>query len=206
MPSDHELFDTWRSGDRHAGHELFARHFETVHRFFANKVDRESDVEEMVQETFVRCVEARERFEGRSSIRTFLLAVARYVLLESFRAKRGREAVDFEAMSVADLGAGPTTVLVDQSEHRVLLEALRRIPVDSQVVLELYYWEGMTGAELADVLAVPEATARSRVRRARQLLKAAIRRVNASREVLESTAGDLDGWARQVRAGLELAD
>lgn len=199
---DQELFDAWRAGDRGAGHELFARHFDAVHKFFANKVDREAEVEEMVQETFLRCVEARDRFQGRSSMRTFLLAVARYVLYESFRGRHRDQALDLETVSLVDMGAGPTTVLVEQSEQRVLLEALRRIPLELQVVLELYYWEQMKGGQIADVLGVPEATARSRIRRAKQLLEQALRRVRASRAVLDSTANDLDGWAAKVRTGL----
>ena len=64
MRADTELFEAWRNGDRKAGNDLFQRHFEAIERFFANKVDR--DIEELVQETFARCVSASERFEGQS--------------------------------------------------------------------------------------------------------------------------------------------
>ena len=50
-------------------------------------------------------------------------------------------------------------------------EALRRIPLELQVALELYYWEGMAGPELAAALDLPEGTVRTRLRRGRQLVR-----------------------------------
>ncbi|MCA9687662.1 MAG: sigma-70 family RNA polymerase sigma factor, partial [Myxococcales bacterium] len=181
---------------------LFQRHFEAIERFFANKVDR--DIEELVQETFARCVSASERFEGRASFRTFLFGVAHRVLLESFRRKHHHQPLDLETQSAVDLGAGPSSILAERQEKRVLLEGLRRIPVDLQVVLELHYWEGLTGAELSEILGIPEATAYSRIRRAKQLLDKALRRVAASPAVLRNTASNLDRWAASIRADLEL--
>lgn len=72
--------------------------------------------------------------------------------------------------SAVDLGASPLSILVDQREQKVLLQALRRIPLTSQVILELYFWERVTGAELGTLLGVVEDTARSRLRKAKQQL------------------------------------
>ncbi|MEX1366085.1 MAG: sigma-70 family RNA polymerase sigma factor [Nannocystaceae bacterium] len=203
MRTDEELLEAWRRGDRKAGNELFQRHFEAVRRFFTNKVDHE--VEELVQQTFVRCVEGRDRYEGRSSFRTYLFAVAHNVLRELFRRRRRDQRIDFEHSSVRDLGAGPSSVLAGRREQRALLEALRSIPIDYQVVLELYYWEQLTGVQLGEVLGIPENTARSRVRRAKEMLAEALAHIEASPEVLRSTVNDLDGWAAEIRASLDAA-
>jgi len=197
---DLELFESWKGGDKQAGNELFQRHFEGVRRFFANKVGAE--VEDLVQRTFIRCVEGRERFEGRSSFRTYLFAVAHNVLREFFRSRRRDAQVDLGTVSVEDLMPGAASVIGAKQEQRALLTALRSIPVDSQVVLELYYWERLTGPQLGEVLDVPENTARSRVRRAKELLQAALKISGEPAEVLESTAGDLEGWAASVRSQL----
>ena len=201
MRTDGDLLDAWRQGDRKAGNELFQRHFEAIRRFFTNKVDDE--VEELVQQTFIRCVEGRDRFEGRASFRTFLFAVAHNVLREFFRKKRRASPVDLASQSVVDLGAGPSTVLAGRREQRLLLEALRRIPLELQVVLELYYWERLSGSQLGEVLGVPENTARSRIRRAKQLLHKALKRIEASPEALQSTMENLDGWAEKIRQGMD---
>ncbi|MCX4240848.1 RNA polymerase sigma factor [Paraliomyxa miuraensis] len=198
MNDDESLLEAWRDGDRRAGNVLFQRHFEPVRRFFVNKVDDEAT--ELVQRTFLRCVAAKERFEGRSSFRTFLFAIAHNVLREHYRARsRARAEDDVDEHSVVDLGAGLSTMLDDKREQRALLLALRRIPLKFQVVLELYFWEKLTGPEIGQALGIPEDTARSRIRRGKELLREALGKV-AEAEVAENTGGDLDGWAEAVRA------
>ena len=204
METDEALLDAWKRGDRRAGNELFQRHFEGVRRFFVNKIDRE--LEDLVQRTFLGCLEARERFAGRSSFRAFLFGVANNILREHYRAKlRDARNDAFEELSVVDMQAGPSTALGRKREERLILEALRRIPLDSQVILELYFWERLTGAQLGDILGIPENTARSRLRRAKELLTRALSRLTSSRALLESTATNLDGWAASLRESLEPA-
>lgn len=199
MHSDEELLSAWRGGDRRAGNELFQRHFESVRRFFVNKTD--GDVSDLVQRSFLACVDASTRFEGRSSFRTFLFAIVHNILREHYRGRRrpSANAEDIDDLSVVDMGASPSTRLGDKREERALLEALRQLPIRFQVVLELYYWEHLTGAQLGEVLGIPEDTARSRVRRGKQLLGEMLRRLELRPGVLESTVSNLEDWAAAVR-------
>lgn len=200
MLTDEALLEAWRGGDRRAGNELFQRHFAAIRRFFTNKIDGDAEVGDMVQRTFMACVDARSRFEGRSSFRTFLFAVAHNVLREHYRAQRRAQAQDdVDELSVVDLGASPSSQIEAKREQRALLDALRRIPVAFQVVLELYYWEQLTGVELGEVLGVPEDTARSRVRRGKELLRRALERLEVEKAVVESTVTRLDDWAAAVK-------
>lgn len=199
VTTDLELLTAWRDGSTTAGEALFERHFDPVMRFFRNKVDE--GPEDLVQRTFLACVEGKERFEGRSSFRTYLFAVAHNVLRDHFRKKRRGGAIDFTAQSVWDLAPAPSTVMARDRAQRVLLDALRRIPIESQVALELHYWEGLTAAELGDVMGVPHGTAKTRIRRARQLLTAAIETL-AGAEPLDTSGLDLDAWAKSVRGVL----
>lgn len=201
MASDSELLHDWRAGDRGAGNELFQRHFDAVYRFFRNKVD--SGVEDLVQRTFAACVEGRDRFREEASFRTFLFAIAHNLLREHYR--RGRRQptpVDIDAVSIVELGAGPSSVLAARAEEQLLVQALRRIPLSSQVLLELYFWEQWTGAELGRFLAVPEDTARSRLRKAKKQLEAAIEALRASPELIASTLSNLDAWVAGLRPRL----
>ncbi len=185
-----------------AGNALFNRHFNAVLCFFRNKVDDQA--EDLVQRTFVACVEGRDRFREESSFRTYLFGVANNILRHHYRRRQrdARRVLQFDARSVVDLGAGPMTLCEARSEQRLLLEALRRIPLNSQVVLELFYWERCSGAEISQILNVPENTARSRLRRARLQLEGRLRELAKSPPELESTISDLDGWAEKVRAKL----
>lgn len=201
MSDDYELLSAWRGGDRDAGEQLFARHFRSVARFFKNKVD--AGVDDLVQDTFLACVEAAETFEGRSSFRTWVLAIARNKLYMHYRRKRGRK-VDELSESVADLGCQTGSFgswMADAEEQRLLLAALRRLPLETQTMLELYYWEELGGPELALALGLEYNTLRSRLVRARSALRAQIEQLAANPSVAETTLRRLE--AGELRPGAE---
>ena len=150
MASDPELLAAWRDGDARAGQELFGRYFEPVSRFFANKLLDDRD--DLVQETFEACVRGRDRLRDDASFRAYLFSVAFNVLKAYFRRKRSQDhrmgaAVDELASSLHDLAPGPSTIVGAVQQEQLLLEALRRIPMELQVVLEMRYWEERTPSD-----------------------------------------------------------
>lgn len=195
--SDARLVEAWRGGDREAGKRLFERHYAGVARFFRNKVGEAGP--DLIQRTFLACVEGRERFRRESSFRSYLFSIAYKIVCKYYRERR-RDAgrVDFEEESAHSLSS-PISAVAARQEQRLLLEGLRRLPVDYQVVLELHYWEGMSATELADVLAIPVGTAKTRLRRGRELLEERLRELSASAVLLQSTLANLDAWAAQLR-------
>jgi DNA-directed RNA polymerase specialized sigma24 family protein len=98
---------------------------------------------------------------GRSRRRTSPLA--HNLLLKHLRTLARTPGFDPDVSSVADLDPGPSTLLGRKHEHRLLLEGLRKIPVEHQVALELYYWEGMNAAEIAAVVGISHSAMRSRL-------------------------------------------
>lgn len=199
---DLKLLEAWRAGDSRSGEQLFERHFASVSRFFRNKVS--GQVEDLVQQTFLACVETQERFRGESAFRTYLLGIANNVLRNHYRRHRRKEGrLDFGTMSVHDVGPGASTLLGDKREQQLLVEGLRRIPLDAQVVLELYYWENLKAREIAEVLDTPEGTIRTRIRRAKQLLEEKIAQLAASTALMRSTVSGLETWAAELRVKLD---
>jgi RNA polymerase sigma-70 factor (ECF subfamily) len=196
--SDEQLLSAWRGGDARAGERLVDRHFRLVSRFFRNKADH--GIDDLIQQTFLGLLEARDRFRGENSFRSFLIGVAFNVLRNHYRRQRAdAERLDFGVTSMHDLAPRPSEILAQRGEQRVLLEALRRIPVEHQVLLELYFFEALPAPEIAEILAVPVGTVRTRIRRAKQLLESEIGRQEGSPQVLRSTLADLEGWARSIR-------
>ncbi len=193
--TDFDLLEAWRAGDREAGGELFDRHLSAVSRFFKNKVD--GNTEDLVQETFLACVEGRDRFEGRSSFRTYLFGVARNLLLAHYR--RRHKAFDPLESSVCAMGGGASSAYAKNEEQRLMLRALRELPVDQQIALELYYWEQMQGPQLAEVLDISPHTVRSRLSRARSALREKIQQLADNPAMSESTLAEVDALA--VRLG-----
>ena len=196
ITSDEALYEAWRAGDRQAGHTLFDRHFDSIYRFFESKAH--GDVSDLVQRTFLGCVEARDRFRGASSFRTFLFAVARHELSAHFRSRRRGAVVDFGVSSVADLAPGPSSFARQRSERAALGDALRSLPVDLQIAIELRFWESLSGPDLAVVLEVPEGTVRSRLRRALEALRAALGATTAGQKLCGGPAEDLEEWATRL--------
>jgi len=197
---DEELLAAWRAGDREAGELLFERYYEPVARFFLNKTDAGA---ELIQQTFLACVEGAPRFRGESSFRSFLFAIAYRQLCRHYRDRRG-DRVDLAEVSVAAMDPSPSQALIEGEELRLLLAGLRRIPVDCQVVLELLYWEQLTTVEMAAVLEIPEGTVKSRLRRGRALLREAIEALAEDPALAGSTLLGLETWASALRARVGL--
>jgi len=183
------------------------RHYPTIERFFFNKVgDRAAD---LIQLSFLRVLEARTRVRPDANFRAYLLGIARNVLYEHYRhVRKDLDRLDFGTLSVIDVGPTPSSRMVEQQEARLLLQALQRIPIDYQIVLELYYWEDMRSREVAAVLELPEGTARSRIRRAKQLLEQQLAALARSPTELASTTANLEQWAAHLkqRAGAGLGE
>ncbi|MEM6294498.1 MAG: sigma-70 family RNA polymerase sigma factor [Myxococcota bacterium] len=179
MRSDVELLDAWRGGDAAAGNTLCKRYVDPLYRFFRNKAPQ--GAEDLVQRTLTAAVEGRERFAGRSSFRGYLYGIAHNMLKADIRQRmRLDHDPDFSTQSLQDLAPSPSSALGRAREQQLLSAAMRRIPVDYQVALELYYWENFTGPELAQMLGIGEPGVRSRLRRAKAALRDAMLSIGAS--------------------------
>ncbi len=196
-PSDAELLAAWRGGDRDAGNALVARHARTVLRFFRRKVD--VGAEDLTQRTFLAAVEARDRVDNLHGFRAYILGIAHHELLRHIRRKARPDLPPLEAVTAIT----PTGVVRLQEEQRLLLESLRRLPLDLQITLELHYWEEMTTAEIAVVLGVAAGTIKWRLSKARELLAAAIAELAGDERLRSSTVDNLDGWVASMRAVLD---
>ncbi len=192
---DSELMDRWQGGDARAGEVLVERYFDQLYNFFQTKLD--TDADELVQLTFLACLDAKNRFRREASFRTFLYAIAKNQLYAFVRKRstRAERQVELEASSIEELVSTPRTKIARNQDYEQLVRCLRKLPVDQQTLLELHYWSELGMTELAAIFEAPEVTIRSRLHRAR----------NALREIL--AAGSLpagvsleamDDWARTL--------
>jgi RNA polymerase sigma factor (sigma-70 family) len=197
---DAALLMAWADGDQAAGRQLFARCIGPLYRFFCNKVD--TGIEDLIQDTLLTSLTARKNLRSEADFRTFLFGIARHKLYKRWRAMAGpRGRVDFATTSLAALQSTPSHAVARAQSQAMLLTALRELPAELQVALELYYWEELSAGEIAEVLEVPEGTVRSRLRRAKQLLQASL----AGRVDLPQGADaerELDAKVRRLRSVL----
>jgi RNA polymerase sigma-70 factor (ECF subfamily) len=203
---DWTLLTAWRAGDRTAGGQLVQRHFGAVSRFFRNKVSSADDAAELVSETFLACTRARDGFRGDTSFRRYVFAIALNVLRNYLRVKHKRqgEVVDFGVVCTRDLAPSTmSSILMRRREAQLLVLALREIPLDYQIALELNIFEELSGREIAELLSIPEGTVRGRLRLGKEQLKARLEKLAQTPAELQATMTDLEGWARKIRRVLD---
>jgi RNA polymerase sigma-70 factor (ECF subfamily) len=193
---DRELLTRWSNGDAVAGETLFERHVDAVCRFFANKAA--NNIEDLVQQTFLACLESAPRYRGESAVRSWLIGIANNVLRNHYAAQH-RAPITFATVSIEDLAPSVSRMLQLAQSHVALLDALRRVPIDLQVVLELFFWEDMPGSEIAVTLGLPEGTVRSRLRRGRELLAEMMGDEATVTAAGRDTRDDLDRWSADLR-------
>ncbi len=197
---DRELLEAWRAGDETAGNALLERHFATLLRFLraGHTFDR-SQVTELVQRSMVACVESRERVPDDVTFRAYLLGIARRVVADTYRADHRQRARETKAW-VEPSVRSPSQVVAAREEERLLLRALQELPRDLQVVIQLHYWEQMRTEDIAVVCDIPTGTVKSRLRRAREQLHAAMRTLTRDDALFESTTQGLERWAAALRS------
>ncbi|MEM7159349.1 MAG: sigma-70 family RNA polymerase sigma factor [Myxococcota bacterium] len=164
--SDAQLLDAWRSGDADAGRALLDRHYAALDRFFANKLAEGH--EDLIQDTFAICVEQRDRIR---EFRPYLFRVAYNRFQRFLQRKYDAREDQLESRSMWNMAPGPSTMMRNDEAKTRLLEALRELPVNMQVALELKFWEGMKSPEIGSILGVEATTVRTYIRRGGLILK-----------------------------------
>lgn len=187
--SDLELLSAWGAGDKTAGDALVARYFDAVYRFFRSKVS--GDVEDLVQRTFLNLLEEHAAVYT-PSVRSFLFRIARNRLFDHFRRQQRRPTDLLGSRSVAELGLGISGRVASAETREIVIAALQTLPLDFQMTLELAYWEGLTGQEIAAALEVSPNTVRSRLSRGRLMLREALEKQVASPDLLAQSLRAID--------------
>ncbi|MBV1856851.1 MAG: sigma-70 family RNA polymerase sigma factor [Nannocystaceae bacterium] len=197
VESETKLLDAWALGDERAAQALLTRHFDRLFRFF--ELSAPGAAEDLVQETLLAALEGRDSYRADANFCAFLMGIARNKVLMYWRtrSRRPRE-VDVGALSLEALGASATSVIARRDAERSLLLALRLIPLADQLLLQMHYWDGLTGPELANALDVPEGTVRSRLRSAKARLREHVGQGSA-RDVDDDS---FDAWVRSLRKRL----
>ena len=150
----------------------FERYSPTVYSF-AYRMTRRADLaEDISQETFLALVRAPARFApDRGSMKTFLLSIARNLVLKQYRELGGVDQLDEDQLDQGAL-VGPSfdpRATIDIGA--AVSEAVSALPPLQQEALILFEYEGVTLEELANIVAADVGTVKSRLHRARARLK-----------------------------------
>lgn len=205
MWGDDDLLRMWRAGDTAAGDTLVQRHYASVRRFFDLRVPEVAD--DLTQLAFLACVEGRERLRNEGGFRPYMFGVARRLLLRHLRGEeRFERMAQFRAAQGPDTALSPSHVVALRQEHRLLLRAFAELTPDEQIALQMFYWEGLANAEIAEVLEVSLTAVTTRISRARQRLRREIENIRVRADVRASLLADLDGWTRSIVSDVPMSE
>jgi RNA polymerase sigma-70 factor, ECF subfamily len=167
---DEALVARVAAGDKLAMHTLFARHRTPVYRWLLRFVGNAAAADDLLSEVFLDVWRQAHRFEGRSSVSTWLMSIARFKAL-SARRRRTDAALDetIEA-TIADPANDPEVTLQEKDRGELLRQALLQLSVEHRQIIDLVYYHEKTIEESAQILSIPAATVKTRMFYARKKL------------------------------------
>jgi RNA polymerase sigma-70 factor, ECF subfamily len=168
--SDEALIRRIADGDQLAMRALFARHRVGLYRWLLRIVGDEALAEDLLSEVFLDVWRRAASFEARSSVSTWLLAIARHKALSARRRRTDAELDEGIAATVADPADDPEIVLQKKSQAELLRQSLARLSPEHGEVIDLVYYHGKSVKEVAGIVGVAEATVKTRMFYARKKL------------------------------------
>ena len=197
--ADAALLERLRAGDEAAFEALVARHYATMLAVAQTYVKGRAVAEEVVQEAWLGVIKGLDRFEGRSSLRTWILSIlvnqaktrgVREARSVPFATLEGEEpAVDADRFRgphesypghwrafPSDWGRSAAAAVQDRETLRVVMGAIADLPATQQTVIRMRDVEGYSSEEVCAALDVSEANQRVLLHRARSRVRAALER------------------------------
>jgi RNA polymerase sigma-70 factor (ECF subfamily) len=175
--SDEALIGRIAAGDKLAMQVLFARHHVRVYRFVLRFVGDPGRAEDLISEVFLDVWRQADRFEARSQVSTWLLAIARFKALSALRKRPDEELDDETAQAIEDTGDNPEVAMQKKDTSTVLRQCMTKLSAEHREIIDLVYYHEKSVEEVAKIVNVPENTVKTRMFYARkrlgELLKAA---------------------------------
>ena len=168
--SDEALIAAIAAGDRAAMRILYNRHQIRVFRFAVRLVDDAASAEDVVSEAFIEVWRQADRFEGRSSVSTWIMSIARFKALSVRRRRQEIELDEKVAETVADQYSTPEQILLETDRRAQLRACLSQLSPDHREIIDLVYYHDKTIEEVAEIVGVPKNTVKTRMFYARRRL------------------------------------
>jgi RNA polymerase sigma-70 factor, ECF subfamily len=181
--SDRACLDAIARGDRRAMHQLYTRHGVRVYRFVLRLTRNETVAEDLVNEVFLDVWRQADRFEARSQVSTWILAIARNKAMSAMR-RRPDEELNEDALSlVADPSDDPEELLGKVERSDLLRRCLDQLSPAHREIIDLVYYHERSVEEAATITGIPAATVKTRMFYARKQLAAMMQKAECGRLV-----------------------
>ncbi len=168
--SDRKLIERIANADKAAVQALFARFHVRIYRFIIRMVGNEAVAEELANEVFLDVWRQAGRFESRSSVSTWLMAIARNKAISHLRRKKDLPLDEDAANQIVDTQDNPEVVAQKSDKGAAIREAIDSLSPNHKAVIDLVYYHELSVREVAKVLDVPANTVKPRMFHARKKL------------------------------------
>ncbi len=169
--TDHDLLEKAKSGDRKAFGKIVEKHTGVVYAAVRSVLGSRGDIDDAVQEAFIRIYRGLPSFTGRSSLSTWIWSVARNNTI-NIRAKERDDVIPLDKTAeIASNRLGPEAEFARRSAAEDIEYLLSRLEGDYRQVIELRYLAGKKYHEIAEMLDMPEGTVKTLIHRARIKMK-----------------------------------
>src|SRR5260221_6086848 len=156
---DKSLIERWKAGDSRAATELVRRHADALARFATSGGERE-EIEELVQDAFVRAFNSIDAFRGESSLRTWLFTIERRLMLDRRRAeRRERNLGSLEGVEGSTVYDALDGMVAQETATRVRRALASLSPMQREVFV-MRVEQALAYAEIATILETTEGAAR----------------------------------------------
>jgi RNA polymerase sigma-70 factor (ECF subfamily) len=179
--SDEVLIQRIAGGDRLAMQVLFARHHVRVYRFVLRLVRNESTAEDLISEVFLDVWRQAGRFEGRSAVSTWLLAIARFKALSALRGRKESALDDEVAEAIEDDSDTPEAAMQKKDTSVILRKCIETLTPDHREIVDLVYYHEKSVEEVAQIVGIPENTVKTRMFYARKKLAESLKAAGIER-------------------------
>lgn len=178
---DVDLLHRIAAGDRTAVRTLFARHHLRIYRFVTRLTGNEATAEDITNDVFLEVWRNAATFEGRASVSTWMLSIARNKSISAMR-RRTESAID-ETMAdgIADEADTPEVVAAKHSKGEQLRRCIEKLSDDHREIVELVYYQEKSIQEVAEIAGIPEGTVKTRMFHARKRLGEILRQAGIDR-------------------------
>ena len=168
--SDEMLIERIAQGDQLAMRTLFGRHRVALYRWLLRLVRDEALAEDLLSDVFLDVWRQASRFEGRSSVSTWLMAIARFKAISARRRRTDAELDESVESTVADTADDPAVALEKKNRDEMLRAALTRLSAEHKEIIDLVYYHEKSVDECAQIIGVPSGTVKTRMFYARRKL------------------------------------
>ena len=148
-----------------------------VYRFVLRLVRDQTKAEDLISEVFLDVWRQAGKFEARSAVSTWLLAIARYKALSALRRRPDEELDDEAAAAIEDTAYNPEVALEKKDKGEILRKCLTALSPEHREIIDLVYYHEKSVEEVAEIVGIPENTVKTRMfyarKRLAELLKAA---------------------------------